>query len=402
MGGRWLSRRVVARVAVAGLALGLGALVVLTLLGTAATRRATAQVRASNHVTAAWGRVFVQVAGEDEALHRYLATGTDTDRRALLAATGAAQSELTWIAMNCGAVEAFHVRMLRHDYSGYENSLRAIVLAGAQADQSRIDAYVAPADMEFAAVRRQAVANVARTQRNLVAYLAGVDARNSTLEEIAAGVFAVDIALLLLCCAILVGYQWRIERQAASSRYEALHDPLTGLANRVLLRDRAEQALRIAARTGEIVGLLVIDLDGFKQVNDTLGHNAGDLLLREVAEHLTDAVRDSDTVARLGGDEFAVLLPNVRSLRDAADVAGRVLATFAHPVRLSGQPVLVGGSIGVALYPTHAADADHLFRCADVAMYTAKRGRTGVCLYPAGTGAERSMAPISPAGSASP
>ncbi|HKS98402.1 MAG TPA: GGDEF domain-containing protein [Rugosimonospora sp.] len=407
MVARWLSGRVVARAAVGGLALGLAALAVLTVAGTASTRQATARVRAYNQVSDAWSTVFVQVAQEDEALHRYLDTGTDTDRRALLAITGAAEPPLVWIAVNGGADEAFQVRVLRQDYAGYEKTVRGVVLAGARGDAAGVEAYVAPAALEFAELRRQVVANVQRKQRDLAGYLAVVDARDRALESVAGGVLVVDMGLLVLCTALLIGYQRRVERQAAASRHQALHDPLTGLANRVLLGDRTAQALRLATRSGEAVGLLVVDLDGFKQVNDSLGHAGGDVLLRAVACRLTAAVRDSDTVARLGGDEFAVLLPNVGSSASAHEVADRVLRAIRQPVELPDGTATVDASIGLALYPVQGADADQLFRYADEAMYAAKRRGLGVCVYPppgyrATTGAERSTSPISLAGSASP
>ncbi len=378
---RRLSHRVVARVAVAGLAIGLAALVVLTLRGATWTRDATDQVRASNQVAAAWDQVFVQVALEDEALHRYLATGTDTDRRALLAATGTAEPTLAWIDAHGGHEEEFQVQMLHQDYAGYENTLRGVAQAGQRGDQAEIDAYTAPAALAYASVRRQVVANVDRKRRELTGYLTMVDRRNHRLESFAGVVFGLDIALLGLCTWVLVGYQRRVEQQAAASRHQALHDPLTGLGNRVLLDDRTEQALRIAARTGELVGLLMIDLDGFKQVNDQYGHATGDELLRAVAARITGALRATDTVARLGGDEFAVLLPNVGATTHALEVAGRVRAAISRPVELPAHTVEVGASVGLALHLPDGEDAEHLFRHADVAMYQAKRGRLGVCVH---------------------
>jgi diguanylate cyclase (GGDEF)-like protein len=184
----------------------------------------------------------------------------------------------------------------------------------------------------------------------------------------------------VLWAAILVGYQRRVERAAESSHHQATHDALTGLANRVLFRDRAEQALRVAARTREPVGLIALDLNGFKQVNDTLGHHSGDLLLKHVATRPADCVRETDTIARLGGDEFAIVLPNVTSVTDAAEVARRVLDAIRKPLHLDGQPAEVGASIGVAVFPEHGDDTEVLLQLADGAMYTAKRGRLGVCV----------------------
>ncbi len=162
----------------------------------------------------------------------------------------------------------------------------------------------------------------------------------------------------------------------------ALHDALTGLPNRALLLDRLGQALRAAARAGggTAVALLLLDLDRFKEVNDTLGHPAGDALLAEVAARLRAAVRGSDTVGRLGGDEFAVLLPG-DDAAGAARVAATVAAALAAPLVVEGQALVVGGSIGIAACPAHGADVATLLRHADIAMYTAKRTRTGVAVY---------------------
>jgi len=161
---------------------------------------------------------------------------------------------------------------------------------------------------------------------------------------------------------------------------QALHDTLTGLPNRALLFDRMEQALRAAARDGTPVALLLLDLDRFKEVNDTLGHPAGDALLVEVATRLRTALRTSDTVARLGGDEFAVLLPG----DDAAggvSAATTIGAALAAPIVVEGHALTVGGSIGIAAHPAHGDDVTALLRHADIAMYTAKRARADVAVY---------------------
>jgi diguanylate cyclase (GGDEF)-like protein/PAS domain S-box-containing protein len=157
---------------------------------------------------------------------------------------------------------------------------------------------------------------------------------------------------------------------------QAYHDGLTGLANRSLFRDRLEQALARAARAGGPVGVLILDLDGFKQVNDTLGHDAGDQLLRVVADRLNETVRTTDTVARFGGDEFAVLLDQTDEAL-AVSVARRALARLTEPAVVGGRELQVTASIGIAL---HAGECggDELVRNADVAMYAAKdagRGR---------------------------
>ena len=153
---------------------------------------------------------------------------------------------------------------------------------------------------------------------------------------------------------------------------QAFTDLLTGLPNRTLLRDRTEQALRLAGRAGHSVALLLIDLDRFKEVNDTLGHRHGDMLLQRVAERLRVVVRDTDTIARLGGDEFGVLLPRVVTIDDAVAVVAKLRAAVEEPFVVDGLTLDLDASIGVAVWPEHAVDFDELLQKADVAMYAAK------------------------------
>jgi diguanylate cyclase (GGDEF)-like protein/PAS domain S-box-containing protein len=164
--------------------------------------------------------------------------------------------------------------------------------------------------------------------------------------------------------------------------YMAHHDSLTGLPNRLLFHDRVDQALLSALRNTTSVAILLIDLNHFKEINDTLGHDAGDELLREVATRMQDALRASDTVARLGGDEFAVLLPH-QSESGAIHIANKLLSTLALPMVIYDRILPVSGSIGIAVYPAHGSDAATLLRHTDVAMYTAKAAGGGYAVYAA-------------------
>ncbi|RMD62387.1 MAG: sensor domain-containing diguanylate cyclase [Alphaproteobacteria bacterium] len=173
----------------------------------------------------------------------------------------------------------------------------------------------------------------------------------------------------------------RKERERRLS-YLAYHDEITDLPNRALFMDRLSHGLALARRRGTPLAVVLLDLDGFKDVNDTFGHEAGDLLLRSVAQRMKSGLRDSDTLARLGGDEFAILLPAVGSARDARKVVMRVQAALRRPFYLAGDEVCIGGSAGGALYPANGADAEELLRCADLAMYEVKRrGKGDMLLY---------------------
>jgi diguanylate cyclase (GGDEF)-like protein len=163
--------------------------------------------------------------------------------------------------------------------------------------------------------------------------------------------------------------------------HQAHHDELTGLSNRKLLVRRTGEALARADVQGARTGFLLLDLDRFKEVNDTLGHAVGDRLLQNIAYRLTHSVRPGDLVARLGGDEFAVLLPSVREASAAREVAARLRAALAEPIRLEGMSFGIEASVGIAMYPDDATGFEELMKHADVAMYLAKERRTGVERY---------------------
>lgn len=168
----------------------------------------------------------------------------------------------------------------------------------------------------------------------------------------------------------------------------AQHDMLTDLPNRMLLQDRAQQAIAQARRDGHGLALMYIDLDGFKQINDTLGHDAGDLLLVQVARRLRRCVRRSDTVCRQGGDEFIVLLPIVERAEQACHVARKIMAACEAPIVLDGESRRIGLSGGIALFPQHGEGFEELARSADVALYAAKHAGRGQFMLSEGPGEE--------------
>ena len=188
-------------------------------------------------------------------------------------------------------------------------------------------------------------------------------------------------ALAAMVIGLAVGAHWRLRRRATEYRHQALHDPLTGLPNRTLFRERVTQALRDVERDGSQIAVMLIDLDGFKEVNDTLGHTSGDRLLGLVASRLTGAIRAGDTVARLGGDEFAVLLPRVPNEDAATVIADALRSTLQKPSTVGDLSIHTDASIGIAMGPQHGKDTDTLIQHADVAMYLAKEARAGTAVY---------------------
>jgi two-component system, cell cycle response regulator len=172
----------------------------------------------------------------------------------------------------------------------------------------------------------------------------------------------------------------QLEHYSRAMATFAMHDVLTGLPNRRLLIDRLLLAMAHARRNKCTMTLIYLDLDGFKQVNDTLGHYAGDMLLRMVADRLVTAVRQEDTVARLGGDEFVIGLWEIHN-DDLSKLLSKVLLTLSQPYIIQNQSVNITASIGVSIYPTHAAEVNALIKKADVALYEAKRaGKNGYCI----------------------
>ena len=194
------------------------------------------------------------------------------------------------------------------------------------------------------------------------------------------GLQASSLTFIAYLIAVVFGREW-VKRRQERLRYEsdlrlhrlALMDSLTGLANRVLLEDRFYVAIAAARRYGHRVGILYLDLDGFKEVNDEMGHEAGDSVLKEVALRLQKHVRAIDTVARVGGDEFVVLTTNLRNTADARVVADKLQAALNQPFELRGKPYSLRASMGIAIFPDDGEQSAQLLKHADAAMYEAKR-----------------------------
>jgi diguanylate cyclase (GGDEF)-like protein len=193
---------------------------------------------------------------------------------------------------------------------------------------------------------------------------------------------ALSLAVLTVAAAhVRTGITFRDVRNLSEARRQAVTDDLTLLPNRRLFVDRTHTAIAAARLTGTPLAVLVMDLDNFKQLNDTLGHHAGDLLLRQIGPRLKRSLRADDTVARLGGDEFAVLLDPQLDEKAAARVAEKLLGALHEPFEVEGLKLRITASIGIASFPAHAADANELMKRADVAMYQAKSARSGYQFY---------------------
>lgn len=170
------------------------------------------------------------------------------------------------------------------------------------------------------------------------------------------------------------------KRVEETIQHMAYYDPLTDLPNRTLFHDRLQQAIFTAQRENKSVALLLIDLDRFKEINDTLGHYCGDLVLQQMGPRLRGVLRECDTIARFAGDEFAMVLPSTNS-EGATQVAQKILKVLEPPFKIENLPIVVEASIGIALCPDHSTNADNLIQRADVAMYVAKEAGSGYAVY---------------------
>jgi diguanylate cyclase (GGDEF)-like protein len=180
----------------------------------------------------------------------------------------------------------------------------------------------------------------------------------------------------------LVADVTELRRAEQATRFLTYHDTLTGLPNRRLLDDRLRQAIRLAQRRDRMVAALLVHLDDFRQVNDSLGHGAGDAVLREVAQRLAGCVRKADTLARAGADEFAVVVCDLKEEADCRIVAEKLLQALAPEFRVGGRRLRLGVSVGISLFPSDGGDGEALLRNADAAMYRAKQlGRNQVRFF---------------------
>jgi diguanylate cyclase len=208
----------------------------------------------------------------------------------------------------------------------------------------------------------------------------GVSLDNNWLA-VAIGMFALGLLIVTLVTAVYDAHlqsrarlqAMRLEQANAALQHQATHDALTGLPNRLLFIDRLGREIAHAERDGHVFAVLVVDLDRFKVINDTLGHGPGDQLLIEIARRLSSAIRSADTVARTGGDEFLLLLTDIREAPDAAVIAAKIISELDKAVSISGTEVHTSASIGISVYPADGSDSDILVAHADEAMYFAKQ-----------------------------
>ncbi len=367
--------------ALAGVLLALAGYVIQ---GTVHTTRATEQQSRALVIDSLFSEARIAIAMQEVNLRHYQVEPSVAVERRFAQVARTANDKLTQIAAGDAGQARLDALRLRGEQLAYQDLAERLIALLADSDPGHVQLdrlEVTPAfytlqvdvDEVSRAYHDDAQQQVTALRRTQVRLLIGTSVG-----------FGVGLTLVGMILRLVLSYQSRLVEQAAASRHLALHDPLTGLPNRTLFGQRMQSALAevTVARGDHQVALMVIDLNGFKAVNDTLGHQAGDLVLRESGRRLTGDVGADGVVARLGGDEFAVLLPRVSGVAAATALAERLVASLRRDFVLDEGPAVISGSLGIALAPLHGG-GDELFRHADAAMYRAKGSGGGVAVYDA-------------------
>jgi diguanylate cyclase (GGDEF)-like protein len=380
--GQWSGGRTVTRLATAGLA---AVLLVLTGFGLWAgwsTNRVARRSDQFSRLSDAYQQARFAVAAEESLERKYrLEPGPEVRERFREAATAVVVA-LGVVHERGNREDRVLVERLEADHARYLKAIGRMFAAVDAGDTRRVLAIDGgETEPMFDAIETRVNAAADAHHAQALASLAALRSAETFVVVATPVAFAVGLGLLGMFWATVVGYQRRTQQQAAENQHQALHDGLTGLPNRTLLRDRTDQAIHLADRELVPAALLLIDLDRFKEVNDTLGHHYGDQLLVQVGRRLRTTLREVDTVARLGGDEFAVLLPRIVTAEGATTVARKLQAALEEPFLLEDLALDVEASIGVAIYPRHGNDTDELLQHADIAMYVAKDTHAGFVLF---------------------
>ena len=365
----------------AALAAVLLALAAYVIQGTVHTTRATEQQSHALVVDALFFEARIAIAMQEVNLRHYQVEPSVAVKQRFDQVARAANDTLAQIADGDAGQARQDARRLRAEQITYEELAQRLILLIADSDPSHILLDRLEVTPAFYLLQHD-VDEVSRAYHD--AAQAQVAALRDTQVRLLLGTsvgFALGLALVGMILRYVLGYQRRLVEQAAASRHLALHDPLTGLPNRALFGQRLQAALDdVWDAGGRQLALMVIDLNGFKAVNDTLGHHAGDRVLLESGRRMAAGVGPGGVVARLGGDEFAVLLPLVPTTGAAVELAERLVESLRRDFLLDEGPAAISGSLGIAFGPMHGA-GDDLFRHADAAMYRAKANGGGVAVY---------------------
>lgn len=364
-----------------GASVGLVALIVVVTVGSLVTSNAAGTSALAVRTADAYAHAATAIAAEESLERKYRLQPGPVPRAGHAAAEASLEQAMRQVAVLGGGADRNLAKVVLREHSAYVAASARLFQSVDRHDPvavtNAIDARTV--DPVFGVMEDQVYAAAALHESGALSAAASV-------REIGRFVLLVDLATLLAAIGLVAGgavvvtrYQRDLHSESEQNRYQALHDPLTDLPNRTLFQDRVGVALRSAARSGATVAVLLLDLNRFKEVNDTLGHQYGDHLLLQVADRLRGSLRDSDSVARLGGDEFAILLP-VSGWEEALAATQRVGAALYDPFSMRDIALDVDASIGIALAGP-GDDVETLLRHADVAMYEAKAAHQPFARY---------------------
>jgi diguanylate cyclase (GGDEF)-like protein len=360
------------RRAMTGASIALVALIGVVTVGSLVTSNAAAASALALRTATAYDHAATAIAAEESLERKYRLQPGSVPEAAHAAAEASLQVAMLQVAALGDTADRNLAKVVLREHKAYVTASAQLFLS-----VDRHDSVAVTNSIDARTV--DPVFGVMEGQVYTAAALHGSRALSAAASVRATGrlVLLVDLATLLAAIGLVFGgavvvtrYQRDLQSESEHNRYQALHDPLTDLPNRTLFQDRTGVALRTAARSGATVAVLLLDLNRFKEVNDTLGHQYGDLLLLQVADRLRGSLRDADSVARLGGDEFAVLLP-ISGWEEALAATQRVCAALRDPFSMYDIALDVDASIGIALAEP-GEDVETLLRHADVAMYEAK------------------------------
>jgi diguanylate cyclase (GGDEF)-like protein len=355
-----------------GASVGLVTLIVVITVGSLVTSNAAVTSALAVRTATAYGQAATAIAAEESLERKYRLQPGPVPRAGHAAAEASLERAMRQVAVLGGSADRSLTKAVLREHSAYVGASAQLFLSVDRHDSvavtNAIDARTV--DPVFGVMEEQVYGASALHESAALSAAASVRVTGRF-------VLLVDLAALLAAIGLVVGgavvvtrYQRDLHSESEHNRYQALHDPLTDLPNRTLFQDRTGVALRTAARSGATVAVLLLDLNRFKEVNDTLGHQYGDQLLLQVADRLRGSLRDSDSVARLGGDEFAILLP-ISGWEEALAATQRVGAALHDPFSIYDIALDVDASIGITLAEP-GDDVETLLRHADVAMYEAK------------------------------
>jgi diguanylate cyclase len=377
---RRVTRR--SRAASVGLVLVLLAVSIFALWSSYATSSAAGRAVAANRLSDDYADAASAVAAEESLGRKYRLEPSLAIRTSHSRAGTALVAALANVRKDGDASDRVVVEQVLVEHGRYVAATTRLFAAVDRSDiptATRIDSD--EADPSFGLIEKLVGGGAEDKHQVALAELADLEHRETVGRRSTPLVFLAGLLLALLLVSVTRGHRRQLDTERAWAVHDSLHDGLTGLPNRILFADRVDQALRAGHRVGTGTGLLLIDLDRFKDINDTFGHNYGDELLAQVGPRLGGVLREVDTVARLGGDEFAVLLPDIHTVEDATAVATKLAAVLETPFQVEGVVLDVEASIGVVLSGEHGEDATTLLQHADIAMYVAKTHRIGVSVY---------------------